>query len=169
MTLIEIVVGMTLLTIGLLGYLQVLVGAVATSQGNREQALALEAARETMERLQATPRTEVFARFNVDPSDDPGGAGTAAGAAFAIVGLGPQRTDLDGLPGEILFPEVAGSLREDLVEPALSMPRDLNGDGAIDALDHEADWRLLPVLVRVRWRGRSGDAQIDLRTMLGGP
>lgn len=169
LSMIEVLVGMTLLTIGLLGYLQVLVGAVATSQLNREQTRALEAAREVMERLQATPRAEIFASFNSEPADDPGGPGTAPGAGFAVNGLDPQRGDADGLPGEIVFPEVAGELREDVVDPTLSMPRDLNGDGFIDALDHAADWRSLPVLVRVRWRGRSGDAQIDLRTMLGGP
>ena len=48
----------------------------------------------------------------------------------------------------------------------MGMPRDLDGDGVIDALDHSGDYRLLPVLVRVAWRGSSGPAKLEFRTML---
>jgi hypothetical protein len=36
------------------------------------------------------------------------------------------------------------------------MPRDLNGDGAIDALDHTLDHRILPVRVAVTYQGPRG-------------
>jgi hypothetical protein len=32
------------------------------------------------------------------------------------------------------------------------MPRDLNGDGVVDALDHSVDRILLPVKVTVEWK-----------------
>jgi hypothetical protein len=79
--------------------------------------------------------------------------------------------DADGLPGEVIFPAVAGAagqLREDAAMPELGMPRDLNGDGAVDANDHALDYTLLPVIVRVRWRTASGAGVYELKTMLAG-
>lgn len=155
-TLLEILVALTLLVVGVLGFLQVIVGSVRTAETNREQTLAIQAARQMMERLQATPLDQVFATFS------------GAGSGFAVAGLDPRAGDADGLPGEIRFPEVAGALREDLVDPLLGTPRDLNGDGVLDALDHAADYRVLPVLVRVSWRGVAGNSRVELRTLLGG-
>jgi hypothetical protein len=57
-------------------------------------------------------------------------------------------------------------LREDVNLPELGMPRDLNGDGAVDAGNHSTDYRLLPVIVRVRWQGAGGPSQFELKTML---
>ncbi len=72
--------------------------------------------------------------------------------------------------GKIVLPEFdAGSgveLREDLDLPELGMPRDLNGDGIVDSADHSADYRLLPVLLRLEWRGQSGHRQSEVRTIL---
>jgi prepilin-type N-terminal cleavage/methylation domain-containing protein len=167
-SLLEILIALTLLVVGMVGYLQVIVGSVRTAESNREQTLALHAARQVLERLQTLPLDEVFASFNADPADDPAGAGTAPGAGFAVAGLDPRGGDADGLPGEIRFPVAAGALREDLVDPLVGTPRDLSGDGVIDALDHAGDYRVLPVLVRVSWRGAAGNARVELRTILGG-
>jgi hypothetical protein len=46
------------------------------------------------------------------------------------------------------------------------MRRDLDGDGTIDGDDHAADYRVLPVRVRVRWRGPDGDRELFLVTVL---
>ena len=46
------------------------------------------------------------------------------------------------------------------------MPRDLGGAPGVDAADHAADYRVLPTIVRVRWRGVRGDAQIALALTL---
>lgn len=57
-------------------------------------------------------------------------------------------------------------LREDMDLADLGMPRDLNGDTVIDALDHRYDSRVLPVCVRVSWKGRYGDRSMDVYTLL---
>jgi hypothetical protein len=57
-------------------------------------------------------------------------------------------------------------LREDVVDAGLGMPRDLDGDGVIDGADHEANYTLLPIRVRVQWRGVSGVRTFDLETVL---
>ena len=50
--------------------------------------------------------------------------------------------------------------------PALGMPRDLDGQGGIDAQDHSNDYCILPVTVRLEWRGAAGDSQLDLHMVL---
>ena len=95
----------------------------------------------------------IWALYNADPADDPGGAGTAPGAAFDVAGLAPQLGDPDGMVGQVVFPEVAGALREDVADERLGAPRDLNLDGAVDAANHAGDYRVLD-RVPVRFRCR---------------
>ncbi len=139
---------------------------------NEENAIAYAAARLTAAELQGVPFDEIFASYNSDPSDDPDGAGTAPGGDFDARGLSPALDDADGFVGEIVFPEqatgvgTAVALREDLALPELGMPRDLNGDGFPDGLDHAGDYIVLPVTIRVRWRGASGTSVAALDQFL---
>lgn len=57
-------------------------------------------------------------------------------------------------------------LREDVEHEALGMPRDLDGDGVVDALDHRDDYVVLPVCVHVEWQGRLGARRHRTYTML---
>lgn len=139
---------------------------------NQETAQATDAARELLEILDGVEDfSQVFFLYNLDPEDDPGGPGTAPGASFDVPELRPAAGDPDQRVGEIHFPTAVGAsgrleLAEDADEPALGMPRDLDGDGAIDADDHAADYRVLPVEVRVAWQGRAGRKEIVLRTVV---
>jgi len=133
---------------------------------NREMSLAAEAAQATIEGLKNTTFAQVFATFNANPADDPGGAGTAPGSGFAVQGLNIRPGDADGLVGQIMFPTTGNQLREDGVDNALGMPRDLDLDLAIDAADHSLDYGILPVRVRVQWTGAGGNRQIDIVTVL---
>lgn len=160
LTLVEISITMSILVGVLLGFCEALLGSMSASRSHRETALATDAARQIMETLQATDLSTVFAINNGVVADDPAGAVVRLGA-FAVPGLTPAPGDADGLCGEILFPEIIGAgasqLREDVEDRLLNMPRDLNGDGVVDALDHSGDYMILPVIVRVTWRG--GKAQ----------
>jgi type II secretory pathway pseudopilin PulG len=168
-TLLELAIGTAILMVGVLGFSVSIASIGRSSQKQREMARATQAAREVLERIQAEAFADAFRRFNADPADDPGGPGTGPGAAFAVEGLSAIQGDLDGRPGEVIFPAPGGSpaqLREDIVLDDLGMPRDLNGDGAVDAADHALDYKLLPVLVRVRWRSPAGTGLFELKTML---
>ena len=169
MSLVELLMAVVLLLVGMLGFTQSLISSVTTGATTREVGLATQAARRTVATLQSMPFDEVFARFNADAADDPGGAGTAPGSGVIVPGLTLQQGDPDGMVGEIVFPSTAaapGILREDLADAALGTPRDLNGDGAWDNADHSGDYRILPVIVRMRWRGKAGDASVEFRTLL---
>jgi len=171
MTLVELVAGITLLIVGVLGFAQTLVCLDKGQARTREAGRATQAARAVLERIQAEAFPEAFRRFNAEPADDPGGAGTAPGASFAVPGLSARRDDPDGQPGEVVFPTLDAApsqLLESVNLEALGMPRDLNGDGVIHpTADYATSYVVLPVLVRVRWEGSAGPAMVELRSMLG--
>ncbi|MEM7305194.1 MAG: hypothetical protein AAF682_00920 [Planctomycetota bacterium] len=140
---------------------------VKLEESNRETAVAHFAARGMIEQMQDIPFEQIFAAYNEDAGDDP--AGIAAGPSFPVDGLDARADDADGMPGQILFPTPAGapgSLREDLVSDDFDLPKDLNVDGAIDANDHADDYQLLPVRIRIEWRGASGNRSLEMQTLL---
>ncbi|MBL8862463.1 MAG: hypothetical protein JNK02_10685 [Planctomycetes bacterium] len=170
-TLVELAFGITILIVGVLGFAQTLVSMERAQMRTREAGRATEAARAMLERIQAEAFPEAFRRYNDLPDDDPGGAGTAPGALFAVPGLSPRPGDADGFVGRVIFPSPPGSpgeLRESVVDAALGMPRDLNGDGVIHATaSYATDYEILPVRVRVEWLSAAGAGQVELSTVLG--
>jgi hypothetical protein len=169
LSLLDVTVAMALLTIALCGITGSIVASGGLEKTNRETALAEAGVRGMLEKLNGVPFASVFPLYDSTATDDPAGPG-APGANFAVAGLQAAPGDPDGQPGEIVFPTVGAGptlqLREDVVVPELGMPRDLNGDGVIDALDHSADYRILPVQVRVRWVGARGVRVVTAETIL---
>jgi len=154
-TLLEIVISTAILLTLLVGFSYGLVSSTSLGKATREQGMAREAARARLEEMRGTAFEDVLARFDAESAD------------FDVPGLDARPEDPDGRVGTIVFPlDEGGELREDLELARLGMPRDLSGEGDIDALDHAADYRLLPVLVRLEWRGASGDASFEMVTVL---
>ncbi len=169
-SLVEAMVCVALLTIALAGFTGSLVASFGVNRSVHETTLAREAAQKMLETLQGRPFKEVFAAFNADKGDDAALLSPAPGANFAVAGLTPLSTDADGLCGDVEFPSavVGGKeqLREDVVDAQLGLPLDLNGDGVIDAADHAADYKLLPVRIHVQWRSATGPRHVDISTIL---
>ena len=168
-TIVELVVAMTIMTVALGAMTTTLATVSRLGQVNSETARALDAARGLIESVRAAPFDEAFARYNADPADDPGGAGTAPGCNFAVQWLNAQVGDADGMAGLISFPMVGNELREDVADASMSMPRDLDGDGLTDALDKSGSYVVLPVHVQVSWQGRTGNRTLDLYTSITSP
>ncbi len=169
-TLVELMIVMTVLLLAFLGLSQSLVASMHLTRVNKESALASDGIREMVEVLSGVEDfATVFKLYNSNPGDDPG-PGPAPGSGFAVRGLEALENDPDGLVGEIVFPtlNVGGNLelREDIVDPDLGMPRDLDGKNGVDAFDHSGDYRLLPVVVRLRWEGFSGERVMEVRTLI---
>jgi len=128
--------------------------AKSLSWTSRERATALEAAQSVMEDVRATQFDQAFAVFSANPD-------------FPVPGLTVRQGDPDGFAGEVLFPGDGVTLREDVQDRDWGMPRDLNLDyGVIDANDHSMDYQVLPVRVRVAWRGPAGDQQVEIVSLL---
>jgi type II secretory pathway pseudopilin PulG len=162
---VEIAIAMAIIAIALLAMMGGLMSGQKSNQQTRENSLAMSHARQKLEEMRSQTFAEIYRRYNADPSDDPGGAGTAPGAAFTISGLNPQ----SGLPlGIIEFPEggIPIRLRENVTDSNLGMPRDLNGDNAVDALDRSTDYKILPVRILIRWRGMTGPTKFEMHTIL---
>jgi hypothetical protein len=165
-TLLEVLVGFTALVMGLMAFARVLGQSSMHSRTSHEVAVATEAARLQIEALRDESFDQIFVRYNDFAGDDPLGA---PGCHFEVPGLNLRPNDGDGSAGQILFPTVAGApgeLREDLNDPRFGTPRDLDGDGVADDDDHSDNYRVLPVLVRVEWRGAGGDGRVELKTLL---
>jgi len=172
-TLLEVMFASAVLAIAISGAAGAMLSATQLDRVNRERALALQSARRMVERSQDVEFEDLFAAYNSVANDDPPdlvAAGTVPGASFACEGLTAQSADPDGVTGQVFFPTVMNGgveeLREDVVDPQLGMPMDLNMDGVIDGLNHAGDYRLLPVRVRLSWRGVSGDRSADLVTII---
>lgn len=168
-TLIELAVVMTVAAYALSMMTSTFVNIGRLGPANRENGAALDAARSMIEVLKATDFPEVYARYNADPADDPGFAGSAPGNTFAVPFLSADPADPDGMVGEITFPTLGAELREDVDDRLLGLPRDLNLDGAVDALDHSGDYRVLPVRIQLRWRSRSGERLVNFYSTLSAP
>lgn len=165
---LEIMVSIAILMVAVSGMASAMLSSMKLNRVNGETTLAHEAARQVLETVQSQDLADVFVLYNADPLDDPGGAGTGPGAGFAVNGLGVQTGDADGLVGQVIFPTQGAQVREDVIDAGWGMPRDLNADGVVDGLDHTADYMLLPVRVRVQWRGVTGARVMDFETMLSG-
>ncbi len=155
--------------LAMLTFTRAIVSSSMAAEQNHETTLAREAGRSALAWLHAVEFEDAFATFNGTDADDPAGGVVTPGSGIAVEGLTLRDDDGDGFVGEYVFPVRPGApgvLREDIDLPELGMPRDLNGDGDIDDADHSGDYRILPVLVRVRWRGTKGDAQIEFKTQL---
>jgi len=166
MSLVETALSMVVLAVACLTALSVLVSSMELDAVNRETKIAFDAARARIEMVRAERFNQVVAAFNLDPADDPQGAGTAPGPTFSVAEL--PSVAAGGAPhGAIVLPvDAAGTVRENLSIPALGLPRDLNGDNLVDGDDHTADAILIPVLVRVRWSGTTGARESALSTVL---
>lgn len=166
MTAIELMVVMTILLVALTAFSGTVASAFNQRSVNRENALAATATGNLLETMRDQEFSELFALYNEDPADDPGAAGTAPGNRFTVEGLEPAPGAVGDAIGEVIFPGVAGQLREDVVDDRLGMPRDLDGDQVIDSVDHSGDYFRLPVAIRLRWTGKGGLREMTVHTML---
>lgn len=154
MTLIEILIVIAILTVSMTMFAQTLSASARLDPVANETMLAAEGARVQIEKMRAQPFEDVYALYDANPANDPGGAGTAPGDTFSIPGLSPAT--VGGVVGRVDFPTVSKQLRESSTDELLGMPRDLNGDGQIDSANHAGDYILLPIRVRVEWASKSG-------------
>ncbi len=155
-------VSLVILVVAVGGLLAVVFSALRLSQSNESTRAADQAVRAILEGLNTLPFEEAYAAFNSDNADDP-----PSKAAFqALLRVNdPVLADQKGraATARVLLP---AEMREDLVDPAFGLPRDLDGDGGLDSLDHSGDYRLLPLRVRLEWNAASGSQVLEVATLL---
>jgi len=172
-SLLEVAILAVLLLVAIGGLSGAVLSSVRLSRSSEESAKADEGARALAGRMQASTFANLFRLYDANPANDPGGNGTGPGTNFDVRGLTPRTDDADGHVGRIVFPVVdvgggAQSLRENVDDARLGMEngRDLNGDDVIDAVDHSANYTLLPARLIVEWTGAGGDRSYELDLLL---
>ena len=169
-TLLEVLIAASVALIALCGLLAAISNSMLVTQQNREYALAMEAARDKIEELRNMPFKDVFAAYNEVTGDDPS---SAPGADFAVDGLSALDTDPDGQAGKIIFPTSAaqpGLLDETITaqQYGVAANLDMNGNGTnTDVFDPATiSYVVLPVTVRIEWKGAGGASRFEIRSIL---
>jgi prepilin-type N-terminal cleavage/methylation domain-containing protein len=169
-SLLEVVVASSVALIALLALAASLSNSVLVTQQNREYSLAMEAARQKLEEIDAYDFRTAFAAYNESTGDDPPGA---PGSGFSVTGLTVRDSDADGLQGRVLLPtnltqdkEVDETRTAEICGNGVNL--DLNGDGdTTDSFNPTTQrYRLLPVRVRIEWKGAAGDSTYEMCTVL---
>lgn len=144
MSLIEVMVSITILTLALAGFLSALLSFFALQQDTKERTLALQYLRAKIEELQSEAKTitgfqQILSKYIVHPD-------------FDVEGLKAAKDDKDGKPGKVIFPlDQNNQLMETATSLEFGMPRDLNGDGKADS-NATTNYTLLPLIVRIEWQ-----------------
>lgn len=155
-TLVELAVGIAILTIGTLAMLTTVVASQKLETSNRERLLARMAAQAAVRDAQIQARAiaqelglEEWGQNLVDS--------VQANEWLPVEGLDAWPTIQNVCQVEIVQDE---TVTDDALGFDLGMPRDLNGDG--DSADGAvgAEAKLLPVVVRVRWQTPAGQREL---------
>jgi hypothetical protein len=154
-----------IVAVGILGLSAVIATSVKLTAVNRETARARQAGNMMLEEIRTYPVSEVYARFNSDPKDDPEAG--SPGETFEVPTVGLSSV-MGAMIGTIEFPTSAAGVElcETTKDAMLGMPMDLNGDGSLDDASHATDYVLLPIRIRVTWRGIAGERAVEMYAVL---
>ena len=150
-TLLEATISVAILAIGFLALLGTLTYCQRSNLAAEQKKRATDAAAARIEFLKSQPFDTLVSRF---------GPASGGGDRFTV-----RTLDTDGSSAEgrmLLYLDETNPTDE----AGLGLPRDLNGDGDTTDKDVSGDFRLLPVKVRVTWRGALGRQQVEVRTLL---
>jgi hypothetical protein len=156
LTLVEVVTASAVIALVVVG----IVGGISASAKQAalaaDTALAVDGARNQVEKMAARSFHTIFASFNDTGTD---------GSWFDIPGLTPVAGASH--VGHVSFPgDNTANLYENVSSAALGMPRDLDGDGLIDGANKASTYVLLPFQITVSWRGSYGTASYTLNVLL---
>lgn len=165
--LVDICVALFVLATSLGVLVSAVFSGIRLARSDEETAVASQALRAALARIDALTAREAFAILNDEEADDIVGQTKDTYLVLEETILG----DRSGEPVtiQVTFPvdeQQPGVVREDLELPALGLPRDLDGDGAIDSSDHADDLVILPVLLQLEWEGASGIQTVQMATIL---
>jgi type II secretory pathway pseudopilin PulG len=167
-TIVEAVIAIAIIVAALLTMIGAVSSSMRVTRTVDEREAVIRALSAKIAELEGTDFDKLVACYDSDPNNDPLGPGTAAGTTFDIPNYHAPAGAPSEMAGEVVLPLLGGQLREDLEMPELGMPRDLNGDGVVDAKDHKSDYQLLPVLVKANWHGVDGDSTVTIQRLLAG-
>jgi Tfp pilus assembly protein PilV len=195
---VELVIAMAILAVAIMALVSSITSSGQIQQNTRERVIAYNAAREMIEKMRVYPVGQIYSRYNSSTADDAFYTGSHPGPTFHVPRLAAPKTvpttwsntateawsattiggvqQLDSFSnaigndgyGLVTFPETGGILKENYVDSAMGMPKDLDRDGVVSTTaDVSQSYKILPVKVTVSWSGIGGkDMTIEVNTFL---
>jgi len=165
-TLVEVMISASILVISILGFVANAFAGHNLSRTVEERGVAVETLGRFIERLRADPDwAGLYARLRPLTVESVGDATlvrlnvdtnlkTRTAATYYADFVPPKSLGTVSFLVQVPVKTVSGvaSLREDEAAPRYGLPYDLNGDGVIDGGARDADYRALPIVVRIRWQ-----------------
>lgn len=147
---LEVLIAFAVAAVALMGTLSAIASIMQLTDSNREQAMALNVARQKLAELQIAPFHTTLEQF--------GPASTANSTSFL---------QLDGGTIKFIFPiNASGKLDETMVDELMGMPMDLNGNGNSTDTNVSTNYCLLPVRIQLTWKSPNGSREMSLNTLL---
>lgn len=155
MSLLEVMIAMSVLAVGIMAGMSAQMSITELTLANQEDLLAINIARQKLAELKDAPFSSLFSSY-----------GPNSGAQTVDVSS-LQSGALPGGTVTITFPvDNAGKLNETVIDSAMGMRMDLNGDGATNSSDVSGSYKVLPLRITVQWNSRTGTRQLSLNTLL---
>ena len=155
-SLLEVIVGLTILSIGMLAMTSTTVGTYKLRNADASRLAARNA-------IESVAREVELVASSIDLDAGPWArevldAFAAPADQVEVPGLGPWAGETSVISIEILSDETRSDAD---LGVHLGMPRDLDRDGAAANTDVSDTGRMLPVIVRARWNSAGGPRQIE--------
>jgi len=148
-TIVEVVMAMAMISVALLALMSTVISTMTLVEVNRQDSLAMNAARNKVAEMAAKPFDKLFSSFR--------------GHTFPVAGL--QRGN-GANPGRVVFPQTGNQLSETVTDRNLLMPRDLNLDGDASDNNVSTEYELLPVKIVIDWDTVQGARTIEFNIVL---
>ena len=178
MTLLEVVIAVAVLAVAVCGTVGAMLACYQMNTRSREENLATAAAQDMLATIRETPFENIVASFSgttfrVNGLNTPAG-GADHGEVIIIADETPDEAvysrDLELPAGPDGLDLNGDGDRTDVLnapDPTSTFPYDLDGDGAlVTGAVAPANFKLIPVVVLVRWESSTGMARLQFMTMI---
>jgi prepilin-type N-terminal cleavage/methylation domain-containing protein len=177
LTIVEVVMAMAIIAIALLALMSSVISSMSLVEVNRQESLAMNAARQKFAEMQSTPLGSCFATFKNTAFDVPGIATANAGRIYfpmsASGNLDETVTTVSNFHAStppsiqtISDFKLATTTSGVPANPLLAyagryVPRDMNLDRDANDTNVNGEYVLLPVKIRIRWESIQGEKDPD--------
>ena len=155
-SLLEVIVGLTILTIGMLAMTSTTLGTYRLRDSDSSRLAARNA-------IASVSREVDLVASSIDPDSGPWAqqvidAFASPNDLIDVPGLTPWQGENSVISIEIVSSETVSDMDTGV---ALGLPRDLDRDGLANNSDVSETGRMLPVIVRARWNTSAGPRQLE--------
>ncbi len=159
-SLIELIVAIAVMAIALFGMISVISFTTRSNMATRENMLAMRAAEKQVEEMGNTTFAQIFSTYSTGTLNTFDVTGLVPSAAGVKVGKIKFAADVSNQ----LLEDLSGALMNNVDSGGTLVNFDLDGNGTLDSSGNKAgDYRILPVVVELNWKGVQGTRQLSYK------